>query len=45
MLMGTKYNDISMDVIDVGIKVGCGQMFLSKLNVIKKQEFNEYITK
>ena len=42
---GTKWKDILVDVNDVGVRVGCGQISLSKLSVIKKQQFGEYITK
>ena len=33
-----------MDVNEVGEKTGCGPISLSKLSVIKNQEFEEYIT-
>jgi hypothetical protein len=41
----TKWKNILMDVNEVGEKTGCGPISLSKLNVIKNQQFAEYITK
>ena len=42
---GTKWKNILMDVNEVGEKAGCGPISLSKLSVIKKLQFAEYITK
>ena len=42
---GTKWKTILADINDVGQKVGCGPISLSKLSVIKNQQFAEYITK
>ena len=42
---GTKWKNILMDVNEVGENVGCGPISLSKLSVIKNQQFAEYITK
>jgi len=42
---GTKWKNILVDVNEVGEKVGCGPISLSKLSVIKNQQFAEYITK
>jgi hypothetical protein len=42
---GTKWKNILMDVNEVGENAGCGPISLSKLSVIKNQQFAEYITK
>jgi uncharacterized C2H2 Zn-finger protein len=42
---GTKWKNILVDINEVGEKVGCGLILLSKLSVIKNQQFAEYITK
>ena len=42
---GTKWKTILVDVNDVGEKAGCGPISLSKLSVIKNQQFAEYVTK
>ena len=42
---GTKWKNILKDINEVGRKAGCGPVSLSKLNVIKNQQFAEYILK
>jgi hypothetical protein len=41
----TKWKNILVDVNEVGEKVGCAPISLSKLSVIKNQQFAEYIMK
>ena len=43
--MGTKWKNILTDINEVGRKTGCGPISLSKLSVIKNQQFAEYILK
>ena len=42
---GTKWKNILTDINEVGKKAGCGPISLSKLSVIKNQQFAEYILK
>ena len=42
---GTKWKNILADINDVGEKTGCVPISLSKLSVIKNQQFAEYILK
>jgi uncharacterized C2H2 Zn-finger protein len=42
---GTKWKNILTDINDVGRIAGCDPIFLSKLSVIKNQQFAEYILK
>ena len=42
---GTKWKNILTDINEVGRKTGCGPISLSKLSVIKNQQFAEYILK
>ena len=42
---GTKWKNILTDINEVGRMAGCGSISLSKLNVIKNQQFVEYILK
>ena len=42
---GTKWKNILTDINDVGRIAGCGPISLSKLSVIKNQQFAEYILK
>ena len=42
---GTKWKNILTDINEVGRIVECGPIFLSKLSVIKNQQFAEYILK
>jgi hypothetical protein len=42
---GTKWKNILTDINDVGDKTGCVPISLSKLSVIKNQQFAEYILK
>ena len=44
LLTGTKWKNIFMDVNEIGENAGCGPISLSKLSVIKNQQFAEYIT-
>jgi hypothetical protein len=45
LLTGTKWKNILTDINDVGRIAGCGPISLSKLSVIKNQQFAEYILK
>ena len=42
---GTKWKNILTDINEVGRIAGCGSISLSKLSVIKNQQFAEYILK
>jgi hypothetical protein len=42
---GTKWKNILTDINEVGRIAGCGPISLSKLSVIKNQQFAEYILK
>ena len=42
---GTKWKNILTDINEVGCIAGCGPISLSKLSVIKNQQFAEYILK
>ena len=42
---GTKWNNMLLDINEIGENAGCGLVSLSKLSVIKNQQFAEYITK
>ena len=42
---GTKWKNILTDINEVGCKAECGPISLSKLSVIKNQQFAEYILK